>query len=216
MKIRQDSVKRVEGEATIKDRQGRWTLRLALRADKQFWIEVRPLIGAPFAILRGGLDSVEFMVPRKREIYRIPAIEFWTDSQRRENFLALLPVKIVPDGLFDMILGAVDSANASHCHYDEGERAYVVTTTNRNLAFLIDDLSFYPKRGLVKSLHVVYETDPSATRVENGMEFASEFRMMRAHHQEFSFEWQDLHWFTGLGPDIAPLSAPSIFKTIQY
>lgn len=70
---------------------------------------------------------IQFYVPRQGTLYRFPASELSKDTVRRERFLKLIPVPLLPDSSLDSLLtriGLPDELKASECDYDPRENVY--------------------------------------------------------------------------------------------
>ena len=201
MLSRKQILQRVEGKALMRDKSGRWQLLVSMRADRQFWIEIRSPLGGPFAVLRADDEWVEFFIPRRKEIYRIPATEFWQPSQRQRNFLQLLPVSIKPEQMMDLILGRLDPDKIQQCLWSEKTEAYAVILKNekRTYYYLVDPLSYFPTQVGRETDDFYMKQVPGHIYPTESLDFASAFELFQNKQKELSFEWIELSWQAGLG-----------------
>lgn len=218
MKVRTQLIQRVEGKAYMKDDSGRFQVLISLRSDRQFWIEIRSPIGGPFAVLRADEDWVEFFIPRRKEIYRIPSSEFWRTSPRQIKFLQLLPVKIKPEQLIDLVIGRFNTDRVMHCHWNKSRNAYAILLKNeeRNAYAFVDPIAFFPiQSGLEQDVFMVKQSDNRVYQAET-LEFATAFDFYQNQRKEMSFEWIELSWRAeiGLKPPFFPDSLG--VKRINY
>jgi hypothetical protein len=218
MLARKQILMRVEGKALLRDKSGRYPLLVSMRGDRQFWIEIRSPLGGPFAVLRADEDWVEFYIPRRKEIYRIPAAEFWRPSQRQRNFLQLLPVKIMPERMMDLILGRLDPAAIQECQWLANKNVYAVNlkSDNRTYYFQIDPLAYFPTQSGKESDEAYMKQVPGQVYQTETLEFASSFEFYQKDQKELQFEWIELTWKAELGekPPFFPESLS--VKRINY
>lgn len=216
--VRSQLVRRVEGKATMRDKSGRWPVLISMRSDYQFWIEIRSPLGGAFAVLRADKDWVEFFIPRRKEIYRIPATEFWRNTPRQNRFLELLPVKIKPEQMFDLIMGRFLAEEVTACQWSESKKLYALKMKkqNREIVSYVDPISFHPHQfGLEGDVFMVKALEGAIYRSDT-LEFASAFDFYRNNQKEMSFEWIELSWRTDLG-EAPPLFPESLsVKRINY
>jgi hypothetical protein len=218
LKNRNQTFQRVEGRAQGKDKSGRWQMLLSLRSDRQFWIEIRSPLSGPFAILRSDEKWVEFLVPRRKEPYRIPAHEFWESSLRQKRFLEILPVRIRPEVMYDMLMGRLSFDRVERCKFSDDEQIYNVEIVNRSQKKLvkIDPLSFFPVQfGSMNDDFYVKFVGSEVLNSEK-IEFGSTFEVYQKAKKEFSFEWQEIRWLPDLG-DVPPIfPRPEQYKAVDY
>lgn len=218
MKVRAELVQRVEGKAFMRDSSGRFQVLLSVRSDRQFWIEIRSPIGGPFAVLRSDEDWVEFFIPRRKEIYRIPSSEFWRTSPRQIKFLELLPVKIKPEQLMDLIIGRFNPDSVIQCQWNASRNAYAVLLkgAQRNTYAFVDPLAFFPiQSGLEQDVFMVKKSDNRVYQADT-LEFATAFDFYQNQRKEMSFEWIELSWRAEIGAK-APFFPDSLaIKRINY
>ncbi len=216
--MRSQLIQRVEGKATMSDASGRWQVLLSMRADKHFWIEIRAPFGGTFAVLRADEDWVEFYIPRRKEMYRIPASEFWRTSPRQLKFLELLPVKFKPEQMIDLVFGRIDPDLVTQCQWNSSRNAYGLITKvdRRNTVVYVDPIAFFPiQSGLEKDVftvkHVEGKIYPSET-----LEFGAMFEFYQNQRKQMTFEWIELSWRAELGAK-APFFPESLsVKRINY
>ncbi|MEZ4814464.1 MAG: hypothetical protein R3A80_04560 [Bdellovibrionota bacterium] len=218
MSIRSQLVQRVEGKALMRDSSGRWQVLVAMRADRQFWIEIRSPMGGAFAVLRADEDWVEFYIPRRKELYRIPSAEFWRNSARQKRFLELLPVKIKPEQMLELVFGRIDPVLITNCKWRPDLNAYAVLLKDegRSRYVLLDPISYFPiQTGQASDMFYVKHVPGTLYQAET-LEFASKFEFYQNKHKEMSFEWIELSWRAELGAK-APFFPESLgVKRINY
>ena len=218
LKNRADTFQRVEGRAQGRDRSGSWQMLISLRADRQFWIEIRSPLSGPFAILRSDDKWVEFLIPRRKELYRIPASEFWQRSVRQKKFLELLPLRIRPEVMFDMMMGRLTFDRVERCNFSDDEQAYqaeILVGAQKKRA-KIDPLSFFPVQyGSVNDDFYVKYVEPDVL-VSEKIEFGTRFEVFQKAKKEFSFEWQELRWQEQLGAAPPAFPHSEQYKAVDY
>ncbi len=218
MKARRDILQRIEGKAHMRDKSGRWQLLISMRADRQFWIEIRSPFGGPFAVLRADEEWVEFYIPRRKELYRLPATEFWRPSARQRAFLQLLPVRIKPEQMLDLILGRLDPDFIQECQWNEKQRAYAILMKpeRNNSYYLLDGIGMFPIQSGTESDPFYMKQVPGKLYQTESLEFASAFDFYQNKEKELNFEWVELSWRAEVGVKI-PLFPESIdVKKINY
>jgi hypothetical protein len=218
LKNRADTFQRVEGRAQGKDKLGSWQMLLSLRADRQFWIEIRSPLSGPFAILRSDAKWVEFLIPRRKELYRIPAQEFWQNSLRQKRFLEILPLRIRPEVMYDMLMGRLSFDQLERCKFSDEEQVYQVeiSTSSDRKKVKIDPISFFPVQyGSIHDDFYVKFVGPEVLNSDR-IEFGTNFEVFQKTKREFSFEWQELRWMSQLGdtPPVFPRSEQ--YKAVDY
>ena len=218
LKNRSQTFQRVEGRAQGKDKSGSWQMLLSLRSDRQFWIEIRSPLSGPFAILRSDEKWVEFLIPRRKELYRIPVREFWETSLRQKRFLEILPVRIRPEVMYDMLMGRLSFDKVERCKFSDEEQVYQVEIVNRSQKKLVkvDPLSFFPVQ--YGSMNDDFYVKLVGSEVLNSekIEFGSTFEVYQKAKKEFSFEWQELRWLPELGDPPPVFPRPEQYKAVDY
>jgi hypothetical protein len=190
----------------------------SLRADRQFWIEIRSPLSGPFAILRSDDKWVEFLIPRRKELYRIPAREFWESSLRQKKFLEILPLRIRPEVMYDMLMGRLSFDRLERCKFSDEEQVYQVeiSSFSEKKRVKIDPLSFFPVQyGSVNDDFYVKFVGPEVLNSEK-IEFGSSFEVFQKAKREFSFEWQELRWLSQLGDPPPVFSRSEQYKAVDY
>ena len=218
LKNRAEIFQRVEGRAQGKDRSGSWQMLLSLRADRQFWIEIRSPLSGPFAILRSDDKWVEFLIPRRKELYRIPAREFWESSLRQKKFLEILPLRIRPEVMFDMLMGRLSFDRIERCKFSEDDQVYQVEllSGSQKKRAKVDPLSFFPVQyGSVSDDFYVKFIGPDVLNSEK-IEFGATFEVFQKSKKEFSFEWQELRWLGSLGDPPPVFPRAEQYRAVDY
>jgi hypothetical protein len=191
---------------------------MSLRSDRQFWIEIRSPLSGPFAILRADDKWVEFLIPRRKELYRIPAREFWETSVRQKKFLEILPLRIRPEVMFDILMGRLNFDRLERCKFSEEEQVYQaeIIAGNKKKRVKIDPVSFFPVQyGSLNDDFYVKYVGPDVLNSEK-VEFGTTFEVFQKAQKEFSFEWQELQWLGGLGNTPPSFIRPEQFKAVDY
>lgn len=218
IKTRANLIQRVEGTALVRDKSGRWQLYLSLRSDNQFWIEIRSPFGAPFAILKADELWVEFIIPRRKELYRIPSAEFWRSTPRQKSFLEILPIQIKPDAMYETLMGRLAFQNLNDCRWLRSEKSYVigVTSNGKTRRAWLDPKSYFPIQYGSKEDDFYIQNVEGAVRIASSVEFGASFEAFQRGKKEFTFEWSDLSWSSELGP--APPAFPNLakYKILNY
>ena len=218
LKNRADTFQRVEGRAQGKDKLGSWQMLLSLRADRQFWIEIRSPLSGPFAILRSDDKWVEFLIPRRKELYRIPAREFWESSLRQKKFLEILPLRIRPEVLYDMLMGRLSFDQLERCKFSDEEQVYQVEilTSSEKKRVKVDPVSFFPVQyGSVNDDFYVKFVGADVLNADQ-IEFGTNFEVYQKFKKEFSFEWQELRWLGALGDPPPVFPRAEQYKAVDY
>jgi len=102
-------------------------------------------------------EWVQLFVPRENKVFRFPTDELARDSVRRDRFLSLLPLPIVPQLYFESLLtrsGLPDKDPANLvCELREAEHDYQIRWTEpavkgaaRKRELLVDASTFHPMR----------------------------------------------------------------------
>jgi hypothetical protein len=219
---RAELLQRIEGRATVRDSAGNLQLLISMRADKQFWIEIRSPWAGAFATLRADKDWVEFIIPRRKEHYRIPATEFWRSSQRRDKFLQILPIKIRPELIFSTLMGRLEPSHIRACKWNEKTFSYQLNL-NENLksslfyTVHVDPIGFFPvQTAQIPHQDFIKLSSNSAIQEVDNLEFALDFEVYRQGRLEWGLEWTALGWMAQLGapPPLFPVN--KTIKRIDY
>ncbi len=213
-------IQRIEGKASVSNKEGSLTLLMTLRADKQFWVEMRAALGGAFAYLRSDLEWVELFIPRKKTIYRLPVSEFWHDSERRRQFLKLLPFDIVPELVYPFLMGRPLQSPSERlsCYYSPEKQTYVFGADN-SVRTSYDPVAFFPTQSILNSRVYASWSLEALVEVETftfpkDLSF-SEDRGGRKRPL-FDFSWEDLVWNEVLGKEIPPFSRSHTLKLLDY
>ena len=217
VKTRADLLQRVEGTAQVKDASGRWQLFLALRADRQFWIEIRSPFGAPFAVLRSDGVWAEFLVPRRRELYRIPAAEFWQPSRRQKAFLEILPMKIVPNLMFEIFFGRVDPKQMGACRWLPDENQYSAELDGDYPATIrLDGRAFFPTSFVSRTSSLSVRQIAGDVKIFGEVEFGGSFEAQDNGRKLMTFTWTTLNWLPELGESPPVFPNTKKMKILEY
>jgi hypothetical protein len=86
-------------------------------------------LGVRIALLQVNEEWVQLYVPRENLVIRFPASELYRNTERRDRFLNLLPVRVVPEALLDILLARVglpEKRQHFACDFDPAVVAYRV------------------------------------------------------------------------------------------
>jgi hypothetical protein len=118
-------------------------------------------LGIRIALFQINTDWVQLYSPRENLVIRFPTGELSKNTERRDRFLSLLPVAIVPEALFDALLARValpEKKQSFSCDFDPVQVAYRVRIDEGSLGrwVWVDPYHFGP----LKSLY--FERSPPA------------------------------------------------------
>lgn len=125
----------LKGKATVESNGYSVDAELALYSPGFARAEVRGPFGMSLGLLILNEKWLQLFVPREASVYRFPATELAKDTLRRERFLKLLPIPLVPDLTFEALLTrtALPATDASlSCDYDRGENVYRIRVPASN------------------------------------------------------------------------------------
>ena len=131
-------------------------------------MEVVSPLGVRLALLQVNQEWVQLYMIADKTVFRFPTSEFFKDTERRERFLNLLPVKIIPELFFDAVLNrlALGTLQDFTCRYDGAENVYWLRVveeggSGEGRILEIDPSHYYPFR-----IHYFAQKTPSIENFE--------------------------------------------------
>ena len=97
----------LRGKASASGKDLNVDLELAVADPDKARLEFSGPLGIRLGMLLMNSDWVQLYVPREKTVYRFPVAELSNDTLRRQRFLELLPLPVVPAAFFDALLTRV-------------------------------------------------------------------------------------------------------------
>jgi hypothetical protein len=168
--LRDQGFSTLRGKANIKSIDYDIDVELALRDPLEARVEILGVLGVRVGLLVADAEWIRLYIPRENTLYRFPRAEFNKDTLRRERFLELLPLKIVPELFPSLLLERVslDRAADYACRFNEKLNAYELRIVDDKPSgagrfMWIDPTRFAPLR-----LWYFPRQLPSLTKLEEG------------------------------------------------
>ncbi len=200
---------------------------------------VRMEISGPLGIKLGLLilnkEWVMLFVPREKTVFRFPAAELKKDSLRRERFLKLLPVPLIPDLYMNSLLtrvGLPQKNSGIRCDYNEELNVYRVRvpktsdSTKGGRIVWLDPVQFVPLReyyfdGLLPDLNgdvgrATSQVHYSRLLGDGANAFPSKIEFGSRNGRDLRFTWQSAERWTSVDEKVFDWQPPASIKIQDY
>lgn len=141
LRLRDAHFEAFRGKAFLRTKDLSADLSMVMYSPHFLRAEVIGPMGVRVALLNFNRDWVQLYLPRENELFRLPQSEFKKSSARREAFLRLLPVPVIPEMVPDFLsthVGLSKEANISlGCFYSIQDNAYIVRESGGKMGRLI-------------------------------------------------------------------------------
>lgn len=216
MAFRDQFFSALRGKASFESKKlgGSADVELAVVAPDHARLEFAGPLGIRLALLLINDDWVYLFVPRENSVIRFPKAELFKDTFRRERFLKMLPLPVVPEAFFQGLLtqvGGLPKAGAplppgTVCEVDDEMNAYRLRLVGNSLSQLggrfvwVDGVDFYPLKIVYFERNLPEKWDAAGARPSFEIEFSKfaglgastlpkQFEMRTGREKVLDFEW---------------------------
>ncbi len=189
-------------------------VELAVVASHKARLELTGPLGIRYGMLLVNDDWVQFYVPRENSVSRFPKSELYKDTVRRERFLKLVPLPVVPEAFFQGLLTQVGGMPKEmkgnlpgvFCEVDREVRAYRIRFPGNSISehggrwIWVEGESFYPVKILYFERNLPIRFEPAQVRPSFEVRFAKfsgqgastlpkRMELLVSGKTEMTFEW---------------------------
>jgi len=196
-------------------------------------------LGIRVALLQINRDWVYLFVPREKSVIRFPTAELSKDTIRRERFLSLLPIPVVPEAFFLGLLSQVggleetlkNPKNIVACDIDPESRSYVLripgtsVDPNGGRFVWVDGVDYYPIKIAYFERSLPKTWNEKTTRPSFQIDYSNfsglgtstlprHFQLMVQNEKVLDFEWDSAELWEN--PDMTVFDwRPSASMTVR-